>query len=88
MKTTIITLSLALLGSAWATPKTPRSDITARDVEVMRREDGTLFLLPRLESLGNMKRQGCLECPCSGWDPSSCCCPSGKNCCNHCDSCK
>ncbi|KAK3370353.1 hypothetical protein B0H63DRAFT_528076 [Podospora didyma] len=87
MKVSLMTLGLALLGSAWATPQAPRSDITARNAEVMKREDGTLFLLPRLESVENMKRQGCKECPCSGWDPNSCCCPKGVNCCNHCNTC-
>jgi len=66
-------------------PQAGDPDVSARNEGVMQMSDGSLVLVRGLEGLE--KRQGCKECPCSGWDPSTCCCPHGVNCCNHCNTC-
>ncbi|KLU88541.1 hypothetical protein MAPG_07526 [Magnaporthiopsis poae ATCC 64411] len=75
---------LGLTGVAFAAPQPADTTIAS---EVVQRADGSFSLKPRFADLD--PRQGpCLECSCSGWDPSTCCCPKFRNCCQRCDTCK
>ncbi|EJT80321.1 hypothetical protein GGTG_00322 [Gaeumannomyces tritici R3-111a-1] len=83
MKYSPILFCLGLAGVAFAAPQPADTTTTG---EVVQRADGSFSLKPRFADLD--PRQGpCLECPCTGWDPDSCCCPRGRNCCNRCNTC-